>query len=637
MANPFEKRATEYLREDEAAFLSLVSPDPLQAYLGDAAKRGQLFERLIRIVGTPGSGKTTLATLLEARMVEAVLADPEKEGYADIIQALEVCQFVEKGKQKIAAVRLPMEGEYRDFWELPYEEALRTRLVLALIQARAVLGLVRNLERRHRRNEIKFIPRSDAVAALEEIGGGETEALVKRAREVERAVYDIGARLVPPRADEIAEAAARPFRPFDVIDAVEVTGPAGEKFVFKPLVILDDAHNLSPRQFAPIFRDLSRREIRIGRWIMMRLDLLSPETALGDADDKLAPELKPGRDYVDVFLQRPSDRGKTRTAFRSMARSMADRYLRRHPTFERRQYRNFSALLSTEPEKLSDQAYARLLADVTKTKERLHVSARRVEVLRKEVERYADSAQNQDVGRDVQAAMLKILIHRYTNRVPQQSLFEGEERDPAPRQEVSADAGVAEGARVHLRHLEKRALHFGLATISDASSENAELFLHLSAALVDRMEARVINGGSPQLSARQQDRILEDRSTKIIEGWNFPFAPRARDMVTAIADDCLRESLRLNAPLGGGANAVAIPQADFQKLLGEREGLVQVLHYASAYNAITVYPNYGQGGKQWCLIELGGPVILRSGLTLRRGGFLERQLDDLLKYAGIIS
>src|SRR4051812_44096605 len=135
MANPFEKRATEYLRDDEAAFLSLVSPEPLTVYLGDHAKRGHLFEQLIRIVGTPGSGKTTLATLLEARMVEAVLADPEKDGYAEVIQALEGCLFIENGEQKIAAVRLPMEGEYRDFWELPYDDALKTKLVLALIQA----------------------------------------------------------------------------------------------------------------------------------------------------------------------------------------------------------------------------------------------------------------------------------------------------------------------------------------------------------------------------------------------------------------------------------------------------------------------------------------------------------------------
>ncbi len=635
MANPFEKRATEYLRDDEAAFLSLVSPEPLTVYLGDAAKRGQLFEQLIRIVGTPGSGKTTLATLLEARMVEAVLADPEKDGYPEIIQALEDCLFIENGQQKIAAVRLPMEGEYRDFWELPYDDALRTKLVLALIQARAVLGLVRNLERRHPLSAIRFVPRSDAIAALVEIGGGETAALVERARAVERAVYDIGARLVPPKAEEISETAARPFRPFDVIEAVEITGLAGQKTILKPLVILDDAHNLSPRQFAPIFRDLSRREIRIGRWIMMRFDLLSPGAALVDADDALTPELKQGRDYVDVHLQRPADRGKARTAFRSMARSMSDRYLRRHPTFARRQYQSFSALLSTEPDALSDQAHERIQADIEKTRTRLHVSPQRVEILRKEVERYASGAQSPDVGRDVQGAMLKILIHRYANRVPQKSLFESDGGDVAPRQEVAAKAGVAEGARVHLRHSENRALHYGLSDIGDGSSENAELFLHLSAALVDRMEARLINGKPPLLSAWDQDKILADRSTRIMDAWNFPFAPRVRGMVSQIAEDCLRESLLPNAPLDGGANAIGILQDDFQRVLLEHEALAQVLHYAFAYNAITLQPKYGQGGKVWCLIELGGPAILRYGLTFKRGGFLECQLNDLFRYAGV--
>ena len=69
MANPFEKRATEYLREVEAGFLSLVSPEPLKTYLGSDNRPGQLYDMLVRIIGTPGSGKTTMAALIEARMV----------------------------------------------------------------------------------------------------------------------------------------------------------------------------------------------------------------------------------------------------------------------------------------------------------------------------------------------------------------------------------------------------------------------------------------------------------------------------------------------------------------------------------------------------------------------------------------
>ena len=76
MANPFEKRATEYLRDDEAGFLSIVSPEPLRTYLEPYASQGQLYEKLVRIIGSPGSGKTTMATLVESRMVSAVRTPP---------------------------------------------------------------------------------------------------------------------------------------------------------------------------------------------------------------------------------------------------------------------------------------------------------------------------------------------------------------------------------------------------------------------------------------------------------------------------------------------------------------------------------------------------------------------------------
>lgn len=634
MANPFEKRATEYLRDDEAGFLSLVSPEPVRTYLEAGNEKGQLFEMLVRILGSPGSGKTTMATLLEARMVETVLVEREKEGHAEIIDALEACGVIENGELAVAAVRLPMEGEYRDFWELPYDETLRTKLALALIQSRAILGLVRNLEKRHPKNAISFVIRADASAALEEIGGSGTDDIVERARSVERAVYQVGASLIPPAQAQIPKAAVRPFRPFDVIESVQVRGRNGVVSTLKPLVILDDAHNLAPRQFDLVFRDLARREIRMARWIMMRRDSLTPEAALLASDGPIAPEVKASRDYVDIYLQKPGDRA-TRSAFRTVAKSMADRYLRRHPVFERRQWRSFSTLLSVEPPALSSKALARLADDVAKTQARLGITVARRDALEAEVARYATGANSQDVGPDVQLAMLRILMNRYVNQVPQQSLF-GAESDPEPRHALTADSGVSRGARLFLRHNYNRPLHYGLSAIADASSENAELFLHLAGSLVDRMEARIINGSTPSLSAQQQDKILSDRAKLIMDKWNFPFATGIRSMLAAMAKDCLGESLSPSAWLDAGANAIGVPQDEFTAAVKNKQNdLAQFLHYAVAYNAVLIRPKYRQGGKEWCLIELGGPAILANSLTLSRGGFLERRVVDLLRYAGL--
>jgi hypothetical protein len=292
-------------------------------------------------------------------------------------------------------------------------------------------------------------------------------------------------------------------------------------------------------------------------------------------------------------------------------------------------------LLSIETPKLPPQTIRRIEQDVEKTRMALRITPKRRDLLNQEIERYVAGAKNQDTGPEVRAIMLRILMQRYVNQVPQQSLFDGDE-DPEPRRQMSADSEIANGARVWLRHNHNRALHFGINAISDASSENAELFLHLAGSLVDRMEARVINGDPPLLSADSQDDILVKRARLIIERWNYPFASSIRKMSAAMADECVKESLAPNAWLGGGANAIGIPQDEFLEAVNESDSqLTQILHYAVAYNAVLLRHNYPQGGRLWCLLELGGPIILANSLTLNRGGFLQRRISDLNRYAGI--
>jgi len=83
------------------------------------------------------------------------------------------------------------------------------------------------------------------------------------------------------------------------------------------------------------------------------------------------------------------------------------------------------------------------------------------------------------------------------------------------------------------------------------------------------------------------------------------------------------------ARLGAGANAVGVLEEEMGKLLLANDELALILKYAVAHGAIEVTRNYGQGSKDWCLIELSGVVALSHGLTLRRGGFLERDTDYL--------
>ncbi len=119
MANPFLRRATEYVRDDES-FLSIVSPAPLTTFLATSRNKDDMFEVPVRIIGAPGSGKTMLATLAEFRMVETILKDETNPNNRTLADALAQAGFLKEGKPNVAAVRVPMESEYRDFWELPY-------------------------------------------------------------------------------------------------------------------------------------------------------------------------------------------------------------------------------------------------------------------------------------------------------------------------------------------------------------------------------------------------------------------------------------------------------------------------------------------------------------------------------------
>lgn len=637
MDNPFERRATEFLRDDEA-FLAIVSPEPVTFYLKKPGEAGRLYDRLVLMRGTPGSGKTTLARLFEYPSLAALLRNSSVSTYQALVGALTECGALNDEQPAVLGCRLPLETDYREFWEFPYAESLKLRLMTALIQSRAVLGWLRHLGVAGvKPDDIEVVPRAGAETIVEAIGGVKGEDIAHRARAVEKALYQVMGALIAPTEADLPPEATAVYQPFDIIEHVRVqVGPEGQKRTLdlRPLAILDDAHVLHPEQYHALQRWLARRELRIARWMIARFDVLLPQEALAAVTEDLSdaasyPGLSQDRETEVVLLQSSGPRRENRTNFRRIAKDMAGRYLRRTPLLSARDLVVLGDLLSDEEPTLAPSKCGRLREIVNAAQRRLKVADSRRETFESMVAEFRVGGG--PVAEDVGLAMVAVMLHRYDKRRGGPSLF-GTEDDEEPSRPVSANLSVYEAARLHLLQRFDRPFYYGINDLCDASSENVEQFLQLAAVLVETSSTQIIRSKPASLTATKQHQLLRKRGEQIIEGWNFPQHLLVRRLVTALAVRCVEVTEQPNGWLT--PNAFGILHEDFDAISNSHPELAHVLQFGVAYNAVTLVPHYPCKRKEWCLIELGGMVVLKHGLTLKRGGFVEstpRELAAILE------
>ena len=174
-----------------------------------------------------------------------------------------------------------------------------------------------------------------------------------------------------------------------------------------------------------------------------------------------------------------------------MAKDMAGRYLRRMP------------LLSGKGQPLSAiclatgcvphfRALKELQEKVSRTQEQLRIPDAHGEP---SASKFAHSgAIRRQSRQDVELCMSCVMMHRFDVRRRRSgpTLFEMEDdSDDGPSVAVAANPSVYEAARFQLFRHYDRPYYFGIDDLCDASSENAELFLQLSAQLVEAVATQI--------------------------------------------------------------------------------------------------------------------------------------------------
>jgi hypothetical protein len=626
MDNPFKKRATEYVAEPNT-LLPLVSHAPLLEFFSQDA--AELLEKLSIVVGTPGCGKTTIARVIEFDSLATLARDPV-EINKELAITLSQLNILRNGAPSLLAYRLPMTTNFRSIWDLPYSEAIRATLLRAYIQSKAVLGWFRQLESVEGIDleQIVIVTRSDSESARRVLKADSPIDFREYARAVELAVFKVITSLVAPNEQDLIEIINEKYDVFEYIERFQVqnwlNGTSGEYVDLLPMAIIDDAHELHPLQFVQLRDWLKRRNIKIGRWVMCRPDVVSPEdyrdAMVKDVIDEgeQRPGTAGGRDYI-LRLMQPSYRNTKR--FLTVARDISGRYLNGINELSRRSIKTLPSILDHNNVSLTDTQLEQLRKSVDSFQRESRLSKPVIDSLRARVPETTQP--------DEALAAFRILLRREWNRTPQLGLLDDEPEDEPITGDRTVSPSLLEGARLQLFHEFGRPYYFGMDKLAEASNNNIEQFIRLSGSLIDELIVRVVRNRSPDLSAKLQHDVLRKLSVKIMEEWDFPYHALVKDLISGMAKRCLERTLLPNAPLDHGANAIGIPQEEMDKVLARSERLTRVLHFAFAYKALVFVPQYKCKGRVWCLLEIGAIPSIAYGLTLRRGGFIEDTLSGL--------
>jgi len=626
--NPFRSRSSEQQR-DVRSFLRNFGAGVLELL------PETLWDRPLVIRSAPGGGKTSLMRLFAADSLTQI-AD-RRDDFQVLASLLDEVGAFHNGRPAVLGVMLSLDRDYRSILDLGAPTEVANRLFFRLLDGRIMLAVVRaaaavsgghpfdlaDLTRVEFRRRGQIHGSEEAAHRL---GGDSGAGIYEASLSAERQILEMLDSLLPVdwRQGIPGHADLYSLRLLSDVQIIVDGTPVD----MRPLILLDDGHELPRTQRDALLKRLVPRELSVSRWYSERFEALSPEEILRSVGIE-------GRDYELLELERKAaeQTGRGHSRFEKLVTDIGNlRAARSLERYEGGGY-SFTELLEIEDDDLLGSSESEII-------EKLEMDTRRLAGSERRYQSWIETVEQQ---RGYVAARrwreLEILIEKDRTR-PNLDLFDL----PSPPEEMDrlSGSGVREAAALFLAREHRLPYYFGPQKLARLASHNIEQYLSISGDLFEEMLSAIMLNRTPRLSAVRQHHIIRHASERL---WReiprrLPHGHNVQKLLTAIVAMAVKETHRPTAPYAPGVTGTALSMDDRKQLLEPAvrekipgaDALFRALASAIAHNILSAELNRPVKGGRFMVLYLNRLLCPRFGLPLNRGGFREKKLTEMASW-----
>jgi len=637
IGNPFFYRAADIRSGSMAEDRNFVNLFGVPALGLIKANMQNLWDLPLFLISAPGGGKSSLMRIFSASALHYIHETSPLGGNQQFLakQMGELGAFVD-GEPHALGIWLRMSDEYHS---LSHDDTLnRQGVFCALLNARIFLsafngicelkGLTLNRDLGRITLSLKSGAKNAAVRAWAEWGDENGKIFYGKMACLEAGLSDM-------INDPFWEGDHKKFShagiwALDVLSNLAVLID-NKPFTFRPLIMLDDAHELSDDQLQYLSGLLLSRQLEVPFWISLRKQAVGLETLLTES---LQKGVERGRDYHLIDIEKDG-----RGDFRKLVLEIASLRVQSVAAQIGGLSQEFVNFISDDREKIF---LTNLDDNVAKDIKKRIVTASGTELKRFEkiiCEIESRCIEPHDLCRGLR--MVEILILREMGR--SQKSFSFNEVSTETLKKHESNNSIIEAAELFLAREYKLPYYFGAQRLIALSSFNIQQFLKLAGGLFEEIMTAIRLGRDREsfLSPERQHAIIAETAGKFLN--EIPsmslHGNKVLRFVQAIGEMCRHETYRPTAPYAPGVTGTAVTMYEFETLVkrakkGEEDAsdLYQTIKAAIAHNILEPELNYKCKGKEFLVLNLNRLLCVPFHLPLQKGGFREQKLTTFIHW-----